>query len=224
MYKLVIFDCDGVLVDSEMIANRIDAEALTAIGYPITAEESIKQFVGMSTKSVCEKILNESGCQISPHFFSEQQTAVLEAFKIELCSLIEPVLEFLTAQSIMRCVASSSSKERIFRSLEITDQIRFFETKAIFSSQQVSRGKPAPDLFLLAANQMGCAPAECLVIEDSSAGIQAALTAGMDVVGFMGGSHAGYDWYQQKVIPYDIPMVYHQNELLEWIKKHFLSS
>jgi HAD superfamily hydrolase (TIGR01509 family) len=216
--KLVIFDCDGVLVDSEIISNRIDAEALTSIGYPITTEESIKRFTGVNAKTVRETIFAESGKDIPLDFLDAQQPLVLKAFETELNPLMEVVLEMIDRQNIMRCVASSSPKHRVIHSLKLTGQCKFFNDKSIFTSQQVSKGKPAPDLFLLVASEMGYSPEDCIVIEDSPAGIQAGLSAKMNVIGFLGGSHAQYDWYRQKIVQFGIPIAHSNQDLLAILK------
>lgn len=213
MKKLVIFDCDGVLVDSEIIANRIDAESLTAAGYVITAEESIRRFTGMNAESVRQKILKESGIELSLDFMNSTQSAILEAFEKELTPLMEDVLTALDKVSISCCVASSSPKKRVIYALERTGLFKFFNGQSIFTSQQVTRGKPAPDLFLFAADQMGIAPKHCVVIEDSAAGIQAAQAAGMQVIGFLGGTHARYEWYQEKIAGFKIPVAHSTLEL-----------
>ncbi len=199
MNKSVIFDCDGVLVDSDIISNRIDAEALTSFGYPITVEESIRRFTGLNTKAVRQIILNESTMDIPLDDLNSQQPTVLKAFETERISLIKRVLEILDKKKISRRVASSSQRNRVVRCLELTEQFIYFNDQSIFTSQQVSNGKPAPDLFLFAANQMGFHPEDCIVIEDSSAGIEAAISAGMRVIGFLGGGHAHHHWYQEKI-------------------------
>jgi HAD superfamily hydrolase (TIGR01509 family) len=218
MDKLVIFDCDGVLVDSEIISNRIDAEALTTLGYEISTEESIRRFTGLNAKTVLQIILDESGKDVPLDYLISQQPKVLKAFETGLCSLIKPILEILEEMKICRCVASSSSKDRVIRCLELTDQFIFFTNQSVFTSQQVSKGKPAPDLFLFAASQMGFSPEDCIVIEDSAAGIEAAISAGMHVVGFLGGSHAHYKWYQERINRYNIPIAKNCNELLFILK------
>lgn len=213
MSKLIIFDCDGVLVDSEIIANRVDAEALTSIGYAITTEESIRRFTGLNAKAVCQIILEESGKDISLDYLASQQPIVLKAFETELRSLIKPILELLEVMKISKCVASSSSRTRVIRCLEITQQFMFFTDQSVFTSQQVSRGKPAPDLFLFAAEQMGFSPKDCIVIEDSVAGIEAAISAGMDVIGFLGGSHSQFNWYQERIRLLNVPIAKNCHEL-----------
>ena len=218
MNKLVIFDCDGVLVDSEIISNRVDAEALTSFGYPITTEESIRRFTGLNAKTVRQIILNESGIDIPLDYLTLQQPIVMKSFETELVPLIKPVLETIEEMEVSRCVASSSSKDRVIRCLELTGQFMFFTHQSVFTSQQVSKGKPAPDLFLFAASQMGFSQKDCIVIEDSFAGIEAAVSAHMQVIGFLGGSHAYFDWYQAKINSYDIPIAKSCDELLSILK------
>ena len=151
--KLIIFDCDGVLVDSEIIANRIEAEGLTSIGYSLTTEECIKRFTGISTKGLREIIFKESGLDISLDFLAEQQDLIAKAFEIELRPLIKEILQMVEEAKIMRCVASSSPLNRVTKSLELTQQINFFNHNSIFTSQQVLNGKPAPDLFYSLRNR-----------------------------------------------------------------------
>jgi beta-phosphoglucomutase-like phosphatase (HAD superfamily) len=119
---------------------------------------------------------------------------------------------------INRCVASGSRRERVIRSLEITHQMKYFDEKTIFTAQQVERGKPAPDLFLFAAKQMGVSPQDCLVIEDSCAGIEAAQQAGMSVIGFLGGEHAKFEWYQEPIKVFGIPIAHTADELWALLK------
>ncbi len=187
---LLIFDCDGVLVDSESLSCRIDAEFLTQIGIPYTAEEIARQFLGVSLKTMIARIEAERDCKL-PDDFSERLNSILFArFETDL-KPIEGVRDAILSLPYPRCVASSSVPERIALSLRITGLSDLFDD--IFSSTQVPRGKPAPDLFLHAASNMKARPEDCLVIEDSVAGVQAALAAGMRVIGFTGGGHCGPD-------------------------------
>ena len=221
MEKLVIFDCDGVLVDSEIIASRIEAEGLTACGYPITTQECIRRFTGLNAKSSLKIIFDEAKIELPSDFATSIQNRILAAFENELLPLMEKVLHLLEEKNVTRCVASSSPKSRVLYSLERTQQRRFFSLGSIFSAEEVLHGKPAPDLFLFTADQMGFLPENCIVIEDSLAGIQAALSANMQTVGFLGASHAKYEWYQQRFSGYDIPFAYDVNELLE-VLQNFL--
>ena len=187
---LLIFDCDGVLVDSEVLSCTIDAELLTGLGIPYTTEEIAQQFLGVSLKTMIARIEAERHCKL-PSDFSERLNRTLFArFETEL-KPIPGVREAILSLPYPRCVASSSVPERIALSLRVTGLADLFDH--IFSATQVPRGKPAPDLFLHAAHHMGARPEGCVVIEDSPAGVQAALAAGMRVIGFTGGGHCGPD-------------------------------
>lgn len=218
MEKLVIFDCDGVLVDSEVIANRIDAQALSSFGYPITTEEYIERFIGLNTKTVCQMILQESGIEIPIDYDVSFLPTLFKAFETELTSLIRPVLEIIDGMKVSRCIVSNSPRNRVLRSLELTKQLSYFQDQSIFTSQQVANGKPAPDLFVYAANQMGYYPENCIVIEDSAAGIEAALAAGMNVIGFLGGGHVEHKGYQEKIYGFNVPIARNSSELLQIMK------
>jgi len=188
-FELVIFDCDGVLVDSEAIISRAHAEVLTVCGYPITAEVLVERFCGMSDADMLEVIEREWG-RVLPLSYTERVGAMIELGFCHSLTAIEGVAEALDSLPVAVCVASSSSLEQIRQKLKITGLLgRFGEH--LFSATMVARGKPAPDLFLYAAHHLTTAPDRCLVIEDSPAGIDAALAAGMTAIGFFGGSHCG---------------------------------
>ncbi|TCU70321.1 HAD superfamily hydrolase (TIGR01509 family) [Bradyrhizobium sp. R2.2-H] len=186
---LIIFDCDGVLVDSEVISCRAHAEVLTRHGYPITSEQVFERFLGRSTKQANLEIEAELGRKLPEAYHGDLQDELFRAFEADLEAIrgIHDVLDVAT-QAV--CVASSGSHQRMRMSLGSTG---LYERLApnIFSASQVKNGKPAPDLFLFAANEMGVPPARCVVIEDSLAGIAGARAAGMTVFGFYGGSHCG---------------------------------
>ncbi|WP_243372606.1 HAD family hydrolase [Microvirga solisilvae] len=187
---LLIFDCDGVLVDSEVLACQVDADVLNDLGLPYTADDIARQFVGKSMKDMIARIEAEHGRAL-PDDFAERINSVLFArFETDL-KPIAGVRDAILSLPHPRCVASSSVPERIALSLRVTGLADLFEN--VFSATQVARGKPAPDLFLLAAQEMGARPQDCLVIEDSPAGVQAAIAAGMRMIGFTGGGHCGPD-------------------------------
>ncbi|NNM60236.1 MAG: HAD-IA family hydrolase [Legionellales bacterium] len=214
MKKLIIFDCDGVLVDSEIIANRIDAEMLTSAGYSISTEESIQRFTGKNTKIVHNEIFEQTGIRLPFNFSNLVNQAIIEAFKKELKPLMLPVLSSGLVNGLSKCVASSSPRERVILSLKMTEQYHFFDDSSIFSASQVKNGKPAPDLFLLAAKDKGYASTDCIVVEDSVAGIEAALAARMSVIAFVGGSHANFPWYQQSIKAMGVPIAYDSKDLM----------
>lgn len=185
--ELVIFDCDGVLIDSEIIACRVDAEELTALGIPMTAEEAIRRFIGVSEKDLRATIERDTGRSL-PGDYEKRIAMLVEAAMEKELRAIPGVREIVTRLSIPFCVASSSNPRKLRHTLTLTDLYDLFAPN-IFSTIEVANGKPAPDLFLLAAARMGADPACCLVVEDSTAGVQAARAAGMYPVGFVGGSH-----------------------------------
>lgn len=185
---LVIFDCDGVLVDSEVLACRAGVEALAAIGHAMALERFAERFVGLSTKDVYAALEADLGRPLPEEFKADvrRRSAVLFAD----LQAIDGVAATLAALPVPKCVASSSTPEALGRKLRQTGLLDHF-APALFSSAMVARGKPAPDLFLHAAASMGVPPARCLVIEDSTHGVIAAQAAGMTVFGFAGGSHCG---------------------------------
>jgi HAD superfamily hydrolase (TIGR01509 family) len=180
----VIFDCDGVLVDSEPISNRLLAEALTGIGLPTTAEESTATFMGRSWSSVVEIVEDRLGRAVPADLRPRYLDRVFAAFERELQPVpgIAAALDRITLPS---CVASSSSHEKMRFTLGHTGLLERFEGR-LFSATEVTQGKPAPDLFLHAAARMGWAPEQCAVVEDSTAGVQAALAAGMTALAYAG--------------------------------------
>ncbi|WP_030174129.1 HAD family hydrolase [Streptomyces sp. NRRL S-813] len=187
-YDLVIFDNDGVLVDSEPISNRLLAAYLTELGHPTSYEDSIRDYMGSAMHRVHDLVLERTGRRLPDDFDDVFHARVFAAFERELKPVagVTGVLEKLTADGVPYCVASSGSHERIRVGHRTTGLDRWFEEERIFSSQDVGRGKPAPDLFLYAAGRMGVEPERCLVVEDSPLGVEAAVAAGMDVFGFTG--------------------------------------
>lgn len=189
-FELVIFDCDGVLVDSEPIINRAHAEVLTACGYPITEHELLERFCGMSDAEMLTIVEREWGRALPP-YYTERVGVMIENGFCGSLAAIEGVTEALDALRLPVCVASSSAPEQIRRKLELTGILDRFGQSNLFSAAMVARGKPAPDLFLYAAQRLGAPPNRCVVVEDSPAGIEAACAAGMNAIGFCGGSHCG---------------------------------
>lgn len=186
--ELVIFDCDGVLVDSEPISLSVLVEALSAAGLAMSEEEAHARFLGRSLKSMTEILHEDYGLAVDAAFLDAMRQTLYARFRAEL-QPIDGIAETLDRLGVARCVASSSQLERIRLSLAITGLAERFEPH-IFSASMVLRGKPAPDLFLHASAAMGVAPERCVVVEDSPAGVVAARAAGMRVFAFAGGSHA----------------------------------
>ena len=184
---LVIFDCDGVLVDSEVISCRAHAETLTRHGYTITSDQVLQRFLGRSMRQATLEIEAELGRSLPEDFHTQVYAEIFRSFA-ESLEATPHVNEVLAAITRPVCVASSGPPEKISASL---NRVGLYDRFAphIYSAVQVRKGKPAPDLFLFAAEQMRTSPKRCLVIEDSVAGVTGARAAGMTVLGFHGGSH-----------------------------------
>jgi FGGY-family pentulose kinase/HAD superfamily hydrolase (TIGR01509 family) len=186
---LIIFDCDGVLIDSEKLAMQVLLRALATAGLDVTAESGFRNFLGRSFSAISESLDDLHGLRLDDDAIAAMREDLFATYRAELKPMAG-LLETLPVLGIPFCVASSSQMERIETSLDITGLTGRFGTK-LFSATMVEHGKPAPDLFLHAARAMGVAPEYCLVVEDSPAGIIAAKKAGMRVVAFTGGSHIG---------------------------------
>ena len=183
--ELVIFDCDGVLVDSETIVCRILAEEMNKLGMQTTAEELDEQFSGRPAKDCLLEIETRFGGPLPDNYFGNTERRIREAFHSELQPVtgIEDLLDHLLQVNLPSCVASSGSHDKMRLTLNKTGLFDYFDGR-IFSADDVSRGKPWPDLFLHAAHSLGAEPHHCLVVEDSIAGVKAAVAAGMPVVGY----------------------------------------
>lgn len=187
-YKAILWDCDGVLIDSEHIACGISAAFFTEKGYPITTDDFIARFMGMSRPQIFQKIEEETGKSFE--IFSNKTRAFEQlkaAFTKELKATpgIEDVLK---TAGVPMAVASGSSAERLQFSLELTNLLGYFGGH-VYSSEALPNGKPAPDIFLHAAKRLGVDPADCLVVEDGVHGIAAAQAAKMDVLVYTGATH-----------------------------------
>lgn len=195
---LIIFDCDGVLVDSEPIAAQVMAETATAFGVPLTPQGCIERFTGMSMMRVRAELETELGHPLPDEFEAEVRARDVTAFQQSLRP-IEDIATVLRALRTTKCVASSGAPEKIRFTLGLTGLLPLLEPH-LYSATMVTRGKPAPDLFLYAAKRMGHPPNACVVIEDSQAGVQAARAAGMTSLGFTGGGHCrpGHDEHLRK--------------------------
>jgi HAD superfamily hydrolase (TIGR01509 family) len=188
---LLIYDCDGVLVDSEPLANAILAELMTALGHPMTAADSVRVFAGRSVKDVLARAEQILGRPIPDDLGEQAAQRLLARLRRDL-KAVAGAAEAVASLPYRRCVASSSPPERLRLSLEVTGLAPLFGDH-VYSATQVQHGKPAPDLFLFAARQVGESPSHAIVIEDSALGIAAARAAGMVAIGFVGGGHATED-------------------------------
>jgi HAD superfamily hydrolase (TIGR01509 family) len=190
-YELIIFDCDGVLVDSEPISNQIFAACFQEIGIPISYEIAVRDYVGLSLKSSFEHIEKTYGKRIPADFEDNMQDQTKAAFLRELQPVpgVREAIANIKDAGAKVCVASSGEIDKMEVSLGVTGLWHAFAPD-IFSATEVERGKPHPDLFLHAARRMAVAPERCAVIEDSLYGARAAKAAGMDAYGYVGGEDA----------------------------------
>jgi len=183
--ELVIFDCDGVLVDSEKIAVKVDALVLAELGWPLSEHEIVERFVGRSFADMTAEIERHLGRPLPDGWDVPYRRLYREAFDRELAP-VDGVVEALDALTLPSCVASSTSHEGLRHTLGLTGLHDRFAGR-VFSAADVPRGKPAPDLFLHAARTLGVPPARCVVVEDSRYGVQAARAAAMRSLGYAGG-------------------------------------
>lgn len=183
--ELILFDCDGVLVDSEKLSVEVDRRVLAEFGWHLSAEEIVHRFVGRSGAHFRAELEAHLGRALTDDWEAPYHAWYAAAFERDL-EAVPGVAAAIDAIPIRNCVASSGSHVKIRTTLGLTGLLPRFEGR-IFSAEDVANGKPSPDLFLHAAASMGVAPAECIVVEDSRFGVQAARAAGMRVLGYAGG-------------------------------------
>ncbi|MFC5584053.1 HAD family hydrolase [Nitratireductor kimnyeongensis] len=187
--ELVIFDCDGVLVDSEIIASRVEAKVLTEAGFEITPEELARRYAGLTFKDILLSIEENAEAPLQATLIDRAESEVDRKVRKEVKPL-EGVHEAVAGVTVPKCVCSNSSHERVEAMLSRTRLLPFFKDHIYSSLETPTRQpKPAPDVFLFAAEKFGAATGRCFVIEDSVHGIAGAKAAGMRVIGFTGGSH-----------------------------------
>lgn len=186
-HALMIFDCDGVLVDSEILSHELLAAMLTELGHSMTTVDAIQKFAGRSLIDVLALVEGMLGRKVPDEVGERYGRRLLDRLRRDL-KPIDGVKAAIASLPYPRCVASSSSLERIRLSLEVTGLAPLFNGN-IFSATQVAHGKPAPDLYLFAARTIGIAPSHCVLVEDSPLGVSAGAAAGMMVLGFAGGAH-----------------------------------
>jgi HAD superfamily hydrolase (TIGR01509 family) len=186
--ELIIFDCDGVLVDSEPLSVKVAGLALAEFGVHLDAQERQKSFTGLTFAAAVAKVRSDYGIELPATYASRHAQLLEQTFRQELKPMAG-VEQMLKSLRMPFCVGSNSSQARLAMTFEITGLADLFKGR-IFSGEDVKEGKPAPDLFLHAAARCGVLPQNCLVIEDSPVGIVAAVKAGMPAIGFVGGGHA----------------------------------
>jgi HAD superfamily hydrolase (TIGR01509 family) len=195
-FDLVIFDCDGVLIDSEVVSARADAKALQTLGIDISAEDLARRFAGVSYAKIDAEIQAEYGITFPEGFRERVRQVVLGMYQTEL-AVIDGAFAVLSALKVQKCVASSAAPAKLATGLIVT---RLYELvyPHVYSAALVAKGKPEPDIFLYAARQFGVSADRCIVVEDSVAGVTAAKAAGMKCMGFTGASHC-YDGHGQRL-------------------------
>ncbi len=216
---LVIFDCDGVLVDSEPLSVQVLIDAVRAHGGDLDEEEAYRRFLGRSLANLVHVLGEDFGIDADSVFLEQMRQDLYRRFEREL-QPVSGVRQAVEDMPWQHCVASSSQLERIRLSLGLTELRSLFEPH-IFSATMVRNGKPAPDLFLHAAQQMGRTPEDCIVVEDSPAGIEAAKAAGMAVFAFVGASHADREDYRREIARLAPDVTFDaMSDLLHLIKRH----
>ena len=185
---LVLFDCDGVLVDSERLTVAVEARVLTALGWPMDADEVVRRWMGRTSAAQLAEVAGRLGPEAAARFDEDTTAEVHRAFEAELAEVegISALVATLDAAGVPTCVASSGTHDRMERTLGLTGLAPRFAGR-VFSATEVAHGKPEPDLVLHAASRMGAAPARCVVLEDSPYGVRAGVAAGMRVLGYGGG-------------------------------------
>jgi len=214
-YDLLIWDCDGVLVDSEYLLKKGEVDALAQLGFKLTADDCTRMFSGVSVDEAQRNFKLEMKASLPSDFFKKQVEQSMDLFRRELQPLMKNTVCRLHENKVPMCVASGSPRPRVLVSLEVGGMSHCFKADEVFTREQVARGKPAPDLFLYSAEKMNVKASRCVVVEDSNAGIEAAIAAGMPVIAYLGGGHAKASWYREKILSsYKVPTAFTQEEVL----------
>jgi HAD superfamily hydrolase (TIGR01509 family) len=213
----ILFDCDGVLVDSEILATQVALRMLLPFGYESTPREHAQRFSGMMDTRILEIIAEEKGIQWPADFYPNLQNAFKKAFKEELMP-IAGMPELISRLRLPRAVVSNSGMDHVVTSLTQTGMLAYFGENR-FSAQQVAHPKPAPDLYLHAMHTLGIHPAQGVVVEDSSFGVQAARAAGLRVIGFLGAGHI-FDGHDRQLMDAGATVLARNAGELEQLLRH----
>jgi HAD superfamily hydrolase (TIGR01509 family) len=193
---LIIYDFDGVIAESEVLANTVLAEIVTELGVPTTLEDSYRLYMGKRFADVIAAVEAAVGRALPPHFPSHYQAQTLARFRKQL-RFVDGARSYITRFAhVPACIASSSSPDRLAVCLEVLNLQAEFGDR-VFSASSVARGKPHPDIFLHAARQMAAAPRDCIVLEDSASGVTAGVAAGMTVIGLLAAAHIRADHHEK---------------------------
>lgn len=204
-FELVVFDCDGVLVDSERLAVRVESRLITELGWPLDEGDVVERFVGRSDSYMLGEIESHLGRPV-PDWQERYESALHRSFRAELTP-VDGIESALDAIGVSTCIASSGTHDKMRLTLGITGLHERFEGR-IFSATEVERGKPAPDLFLFAADRMGVDPERCVVVEDSPSGVEAARAAGMRCIAYASGLVAA-----ERLEGPDTTVIHHMRDL-----------
>ncbi|OIS91130.1 HAD family hydrolase [Brucella cytisi] len=209
--SLIIFDCDGVLVDSEIIAAEVESALLTEAGYQIAADEMAERFAGLTWQDILLTVEREAGIPLSASLLDKSEKILDEKLENEV-QAVEDIVDVVSALKLPKCICSNSTSHRLESMLKRVGLYELFAPN-IFSAKEVGtkKTKPAPDVFLYAAEQFGVDPKDVIVIEDSAHGIQGARAAGMRVIGFTGGAHA-YPGHADKLTDAGAETVIHRHK------------
>lgn len=218
MDYLLIFDFDGVIVDSELIIRNVLNEYIEKLG---VKGNSANDFIGIGGAVLIKKIEEISGTQITDMMIHEYNKGLFEALNQKIKPLLANTFGMLQNQGYKYCIASNSIREQVNLCLKAVNMSHYFTDDAIFTIEQVKSGKPEPDLFLLAANSWQIDKNKCLVIEDSPSGIRAAQAADMNVVAFMGGEHAKTQEYMDKIAAHQTILLPDEIALLNYLKSEY---
>ena len=214
--KLVIWDCDGVLVDSEALLKQAEVDALVDAGFEgVTTDDCNRLFSGFAPEAGAANFLEEYGKPLPEGYFEAQIANSLQLFRDKLVALNGDTVLALDAAGRKQVVASGSPRDRVDVCLTKAGIDGVFGEDRVFTREDVpGRGKPEPDIFLKAAKHCGFEPKDCVVVEDSTSGMRAAAAADMECVAYLGGGHAQKDWYLEKIAAFGIPITYSAAELL----------
>jgi len=212
--SLVIFDCDGVLVDSEILSQRVLLSMLAEVGVVVSEDYFLINFLGYNFEHVTAKVFADFAVTLTSEFRQRYRAALIEVFASEL-QKTEHLDRILSQLKVNSCVATSGSPEKVKHSLHYTKLEQYFDDR-VFTSSEVKNGKPAPDLFLHSAKKMGVEPHNCLVIEDSNAGIRAAQAANMHVIRYIGASHLKNKDIATQILD-DVSTIVHWDQLFELV-------
>lgn len=216
-FDAIIWDCDGVLVDSEALLKKGEVDALKLLGHDLNVADCTRLFSGVSPDKAMENFKAEFNQDLPSTFFKEQIEGSMGLFQRELQPLMFDTVRELSEAAIPMFVASGSPRERVLLSIEVGGMGSFLRPDIVFTRELVAKGKPAPDLFLYTAEKAQVDPKRCLVVEDSASGIEAALAADMHCISFLGGGHTNGPGYKDKIFSYDIHHTYTQEEVLKYL-------